>query len=194
MIETSRAELVAGYSGQTAIKTTEAVQRALGGVLFVDEAYALTGKDGEQSDSFGREAVDTLLKLMEDHRDDLVVIAAGYEDEMSSFLTANPGLASRFPTVLHFAAYGAADFALLCEKRLKAQQFQLSATGIAALADAAHDAVNAPNYASGRTARTLCERIVIAQARRLADSPDSALELITEDDIAVAAGATRNRG
>jgi Holliday junction resolvasome RuvABC ATP-dependent DNA helicase subunit len=103
LVETDRSGLVAGYVGQTAIKTREVVEKALGGVLFIDEAYGLAPKDG--GNDFGREAIDTLLKLMEDNRGDLVVVAAGYESEMGPFIKSNPGLASRFNTFVHFEDY-----------------------------------------------------------------------------------------
>ena len=99
LVEVDRSELVAGYLGQTAVKTSEVVAKALGGVLFIDEAYSLTG------DQYGTEAVDTLVKEMEDHRDDLVVVVAGYPEPMADFVATNPGLASRFRTTIDFADY-----------------------------------------------------------------------------------------
>ena len=112
LVEADRSSLVAGYSGQTALKTKAVVQEALGGVLFVDEAYALVSGD---RDSFGKEALDTLMKEMEDHREDLVVIAAGYIVEMKDLLAANPGMESRFPTTLHFADYTAPELMKIAE-------------------------------------------------------------------------------
>jgi SpoVK/Ycf46/Vps4 family AAA+-type ATPase len=116
IVECDRSALVAGYTGQTAIKTSEKVNEALGGVLFVDEAYSLTQKD---SDSFGGEAIDTILKAMEDHRSDLIVIVAGYKDEMAVFLESNPGLRSRFKNFLHFDDFASNElldiFKLFCK-------------------------------------------------------------------------------
>ena len=121
LVEVTRSDLVAGYVGQTAIKTTEAVQRALGGILFIDEAYALTRSAGSGQD-FGQEAVDTLVKLMEDHRDELVVIAAGYGQEMAQFISSNPGLPSRFPRMIRFPDYSTDELASIFTRHVRARQ------------------------------------------------------------------------
>lgn len=156
LVEVDRSKLVAGYSGQTAMKTTEVVQSAMGGVLFVDEAYALIS---DERDAFGREALDTLIKLVEDHRDDLVVILAGYVDEMHSLLTKNPGIQcvpgpsrarsrqppgrlwlltgvagpslapsrrSRFPTVIDFDDYTEAELMEITESMLRKEMMSLT--------------------------------------------------------------------
>lgn len=118
LVETDRSGLVAGYMGQTALKTAQVIKKAKGGVLFIDEAYALSSEEG--SNDYGKEAIDTLVKGMEDYRDDLVVIVAGYVDEMQKFIAMNPGLRSRFNKYIHFANYSAEEmlaiFKRLCDK------------------------------------------------------------------------------
>src|SRR5258708_7245799 len=109
LVEVSRADLVAQYIGGTAIKTTEVVSRAMGGVLFIDEAYSLTNQSRGSGPDFGREAVETLMKLMEDNRDQLVVIGAGYSELMEQFLSSNPGIASRFSRTIEFPTYSIAE-------------------------------------------------------------------------------------
>merc|ERR1712066_1057804 len=116
MVEADRATLVAGYSGQTALKTKQVVDQAMGGVLFVDEAYTLVSEDGK--DSFGREALDTLIKLIEDRRQDLVVILAGYPEEMERLIAANPGVRSRFPVKVLFEDYSEEELMQIAEKIL----------------------------------------------------------------------------
>merc|ERR1712066_1163124 len=116
MVEVDRSALVAGYSGQTALKTKQVVDQAMGGVLFVDEAYTLVSEDGK--DSFGREALDTLIKLIEDRRQDLVVILAGYPEEMERLIAANPGVRSRFPVKVLFEDYSEEELMQIAEKIL----------------------------------------------------------------------------
>merc|ERR1719261_1253583 len=124
MVEADRATLVAGYSGQTALKTKQVVDQAMGGVLFIDEAYALVSEDGK--DSFGKEALDTLIKMIEDRRQDLVVILAGYPDEMERLVSTNPGVKSRFPTHVLFEDYSDIELMSIAEQMLSNDGFLLS--------------------------------------------------------------------
>merc|ERR1711959_455840 len=127
LVEVDRSGLVAGYSGQTALKTKAVVESALGGVLFVDEAYALVQQD---RDSFGKEALDTLIKMVEDHRDNLVVILAGYTGDMRTMIAQTPGVKSRYPTVIEFADYSAPELMEIAHGMVKRDDFILSKEAI----------------------------------------------------------------
>jgi Cdc6-like AAA superfamily ATPase len=167
LVETDRAGLVAGFVGQTALKTTEVFNRALGGVLLVDEAYALAR--GDDSRDFGREAIDTLVKLVEDHRDDIVVIVAGYPDEMATFVGANPGLRSRFPRTIHFPDYSddelVAIFGTLCGDG----GYTLPDDTKAHLRAWFAAQPRTKGFGNGRLARNLFEAAMARQASRLVD-------------------------
>ena len=187
LVEADRSSLVAGFSGQTALKTKAVVSEALGGVLFVDEAYALVSGD---RDSFGKEALDTLMKEMEDHREDLVVIAAGYICEMKDLLASNPGMESRFPTTLHFADYNADELIAIAEQLLEPQRMKLGEGARETLhkhftmdLQARHPESKGSN---GRGVRNLLEAAKRAQALRLADVKGAKsiddLTTITVDD------------
>ena len=182
LVETDRAGLVAGYVGQTAIKTKEVIEYAKGGVLFIDEAYTLT-TDNRQ-DQFGQEAVDTLLKAMEDYRDDLVVIVAGYDEPMKKFINSNPGLASRFNRYIHFDDYDAAELTTIFAHYCEREQFKVSPGAMEELARY-FSRVDRGSFGNGRGARNLFERVKSAQALRLMGSSfdKDALMLITEEDI-----------
>ncbi len=174
LVECDRQGLVAGYLGQTAIKTGELVQSALGGVLFVDEAYALA------SDDYGREAIETLLKAMEDHRDSLVVIVAGYPDEMAELLASNPGLASRFHETLEFADY--TDDELVAIFRLMAEKDDYTPTDdcVTALRLKLAGTPRGRTFGNGRFVRNVFEDAVTTQATRLADVVDPTVEQLRE--------------
>ena len=123
LVEVDRSGLVAGYVGQTALKTQKVIEKAMGGVLFIDEAYALNGKS---ENDFGQEAIDTVLKAMEDHRDDLVVIVAGYTDLMDKFIHSNPGLESRFNRFLLFEDYTADEMVQIFDMQCKKGCYRLT--------------------------------------------------------------------
>ncbi len=182
LVETDRSGLVAGYVGQTAIKTQEVIKSALGGVLFIDEAYTLS--NGGAND-FGQEAIDTLLKAMEDKREDLVVIVAGYDEQMDDFVHSNPGLESRFNRYIHFSDYSVDEMGRIFRSLCKKNQYELSEDAAAAIKDY-FSSVSIPDIGNGRGARNLFEKVVTQQAKRAAKSSiHSARELstITESDV-----------
>ena len=185
LIETDRSGLVAGYVGQTALKTREKIADALDGILFIDEAYTLAGQGGAVAD-FGREAIDTLLKEMEDRRDRLVVIVAGYPDQMRGFLTSNPGLPSRFTKTIQFESYKPADLVAITHSMARRDGLRLSQDADPVLLSFFERARMAPDFANARTARTVLERAREAQAARIAPllgSPGIDLDELTLADI-----------
>ena len=176
LVEVDRSGLVAGYVGQTAIKTQKVIQKALGGVLFIDEAYALNGKS---ENDFGQEAIDTILKAMEDHRDDLVVIVAGYTDLMDRFIHSNPGLESRFNRFLLFEDYTSDEMLDIFKMQCKNGCYQLS-DGVEELV---RDYITEENgdpetFGNARGVRNIFEHILVAQNNRLA-----AMETVTKEDL-----------
>ena len=166
LVEVDRSGLVAGYVGQTALKTQEAVQKALGGVLFIDEAYALTTR-GPQD--YGQEAVETLLKAMEDHRDDLIVIVAGYIELMEEFVESNPGLESRFNRFIHFPDYTVEEmmgiFRMRCDKAGYTLAPEAGDELKRILAEKSKDSIG---FGNARGVRNLFEKALSRQANRLA--------------------------
>jgi Holliday junction resolvasome RuvABC ATP-dependent DNA helicase subunit len=186
LVEVARADLVAQIIGGTAIKTTEAFERALGGVLFIDEAYTLSSGRGGTGPDFGREAIDTLVKLMEDHRDDVVVIAAGYSKEMSQFLAANPGMESRFSRTLEFANYTPEELVTIVRLQCRAHDYRLEEEAAAALLAYFEKIPKDGTFGNGRTARRVFERMADRQASRLSTTPPGSsadLTLLTVEDL-----------
>ena len=176
LVEVDRSGLVAGYVGQTAIKTSKVIEKALGGVLFIDEAYALNGKG---DNDFGQEAIDTLLKAMEDHRDDLVVIVAGYDGLMEKFIQSNPGLESRFNRYLHFDDYTLDEMLEIFKMQCRKSQYTLSPDAEQDVKDFIYDEnADGVMFGNARGVRNLFEQILTAQASRLAK-----MESFTKDDL-----------
>ncbi|MFD4322803.1 AAA family ATPase, partial [Streptomyces sp. NPDC058548] len=180
VVEVARADLVAQIVGGTAIKTTEKFNEALGGVLFVDEAYTLvSGANSGGGPDFGQEAIDTLVKLMEDHRDEVVVIAAGYTHEMRKFMDANPGLASRFTRTVEFENYTTPEMVTIVDQFCARHGYDLD--------DATRGALNSyfaavprdANFGNGRSARKVFEEMVDRQAHRLVEMPDATTAELT---------------
>ena len=190
LIETDRSGLVAGYVGQTAGKVTEVVTSALGGILFIDEAYALARK-GMEND-FGREAIDTLVKLMEDNRDDLVVIVAGYTDEMHDFLTSNPGLISRFNKYIDFPDYTDDELMAILAMNAKKQGYAVTDEANAVVREmlAKMTLGERMDFGNARGMRNTLEKLVQEQANRLAGETGEVtremLEMLTEADARAA--------
>jgi ATPase family protein associated with various cellular activities (AAA)/AAA lid domain-containing protein len=166
LVECDRSELVAGYVGQTALKTAGVIARAIGGALFIDEAYALAG------DEYGAEAIETLVKEMEDHRDDLLVIVAGYPDPMDDFIHANPGLESRFRLTLWFEDYSDEQLVEIFGRMAADADFTPSDPAVARLRELLAATCRGEGFGNGRFVRTLFESAVVRQAWRLRDVAD----------------------
>ena len=175
LVEVDRSGLVAGYVGQTALKTQKVIEKAMGGVLFVDEAYALNGRS---ENDFGQEAIDTLLKAMEDHRDNLVVIVAGYTDLMDKFIHSNPGLESRFNRFLLFEDYSLDELVAIFKMRC-GKGYVLSPEAEPLVRDyIAEESAAGDSFGNARGVRNIFEHILVAQNNRLAK-----METVTRDDL-----------
>ena len=178
LVETDRSGLVAGYVGQTAIKTQEIITKAMGGILFIDEAYSLISPDG--TNDFGKEAIEVLLKNMEDHRDDLIVIVAGYTDLMGQFIHSNPGLESRFNKYFYFEDYTAEQLLSILESQCRQNCYKLD--------DSAREMAQAwlteayenrdENFGNARDVRNLFEQLIARQSDRVA-----AIEAPSKEDL-----------
>lgn len=190
LVETDRGALVAGYLGQTAIKTQKVIQQAMGGVLFIDEAYSLAG---ETDDSYGKEAIETILKAMEDHRDELVVIVAGYTGLMHKFIESNPGLSSRFSKYFEYPDYSGDELLAIFQRFCEKNGYAMERTAANLLKQRFEElyVTRDEHFGNARTARNIFEKAINAQADRIAlqdDISDADLENLTAQDIAVAIG------
>jgi len=183
LVEVSKADLVAGYVGQTAMKTQDVIESAVGGVLFIDEAYALA--QGGQND-FWQEAIDTLVKLMDDNRDKLVVVLDGYTHEMGMFLEANSGLKSRFSNTIEFPDYAPEELLEIAKLMYAKHSYELTADALSELHALFSKATKAANFGNGRFVRNIYEKSLNTQALRLSKTGDfsiEALKTIRAEDI-----------
>ncbi|MYT28803.1 MULTISPECIES: right-handed parallel beta-helix repeat-containing protein [unclassified Streptomyces] len=177
LVEVSRVDLVGEHIGSTAIRTQEAFDRARGGVLFVDEAYALSPEDSGRD--FGKEAIDTLVKLMEDHRDAVVVIVAGYTAEMERFLAVNPGISSRFSRTIRFGDYAPEELLRIVEQQGEEHEYRLAEGACEALLKYFTALPKGPSFGNGRTARQTFEAMVERHAGRVARITDPSTDDLT---------------
>ncbi|MEV7626856.1 right-handed parallel beta-helix repeat-containing protein [Actinoplanes sp. NPDC089786] len=187
MVEASRADLVGQYIGSTAIKTTELVTKAMGGVLFIDEAYTLSAGSGGSGPDFGQEAIDALMKMMEDHRDEIVVIVAGYSELMERFLDSNPGLGSRFTRTIEFPNYSVDELVTITTNLCRKHYYELTDDAIEAVTEFFERTPKGSTFGNGRVARKLFEAMINHQASRLVVSPpakDNELNRLTAADLA----------
>jgi len=175
LIEVDRSGLVAGYVGQTALKTQKVIDSAIGGVLFIDEAYSLSS--GGEND-FGREAIETLLKAMEDHRDDLIVVVAGYDEPMEGFLSSNPGLESRFNKYFHFPDYNGDELMEIFRMQCKKNGYELTPEAESAAKELFDDlyASRDDNFGNARDVRNRFEDMIICQSNRVAEIEEPSKE------------------
>ncbi len=181
LVEVDRSGLVGNFVGQTATKTKKVIDQAKGGILFIDEAYALARDQQTASNDFGQEAIEVILKGMEDYRDDLVIIAAGYTDRMEKFLGSNPGLRSRFPRVISFPDYSAEDLEEIFRRVANRSRYRIADEAETVLKGEIERLwqQRGPDFANARDVRNLFERVVASQANRVSGSSKITTELLT---------------
>lgn len=186
LVEAARSDLVAGYVGQTAMKTREIIDRALGGILFIDEAYSLVTNE---QDSYGLEALAELIKCMEDQRNSIIVILAGYTEDMEELLSANPGLRSRVLSVIHFDDYEDQDLVSIAEQMAKSRGFELSDASLPKMKDylaSRRNVVSAKDFGNARESRNLVDRMIRSHAMRIGTIPkptEAELKLLIAEDV-----------
>jgi probable Rubsico expression protein CbbX len=178
LVAVTRDDLVGQYVGHTAPKTKEVLKRAMGGVLFIDEAYYLYRAENERD--YGQESIEILLQVMENQRDDIVVILAGYQDRMEEFFASNPGMSSRIAHHLHFPDYELDELHAIAQLMLRRQRYRLSADAEQTLDDYLRRRMRQPRFANARSVRNALERARLRHANRLVDEPDRAL---AKDDL-----------
>ncbi len=186
VVTVSRDDLVGQYIGHTAPKTKEILKKAMGGVLFIDEAYYLYRPENERD--YGQEAIEILLQVMEDNRDDLVVILAGYKDRMDTFFRSNPGMSSRIAHHIDFPDYSAEELCRIAELMAMAMQYRFDEAGQQAMAEYISLRMQQPRFSNARSIRNFIDRARLRMANRLFAGRDqsldrAALETITADDI-----------
>ena len=188
LVEVDRSGLVAGYTGQTAIKTDKAIKDAMGGILFIDEAYTLSENKGEGD--FGQEAIETILKAMEDNRDDLIIIVAGYPEPMDGFLSSNPGLKSRFNKFIEFEDYSLDELMSIIESMAEKMDYMFADDDKEDIKTFLDEMLkeNNPSFANARTMRNILEFAAVNQANRLVDGNENELseadiQTIKKEDI-----------
>lgn len=191
-VEVGRNDLVAGYVGQTALKTQRVIEQALGGVLFIDEAYSLSPNSDKD---YGNEVIATLIKAMEDHRDNLCVILAGYSQEMEELLKSNPGFESRIAFKIDFPIYTETELYQIFTNMLKAEGFKLNRNCKQIVLDYFNNEINNNkyNFSNGRLVRNLTEKIKMEQANRIIKENSKDLDLIVADDITAVVEKIRTR-
>ncbi len=187
-VEVSRTDLIAGYQGQTALKVKKVIEQAKGGVLFIDEAYSITEND--HSDSYGRECLTELTKALEDYRDDLVVIVAGYTEPMNKFFDSNPGLKSRFNTFIEFDDYNSSELEQMLILLCKKNDYELSENALIKIKNYLEEQVNNKNdnFANGRMIRNIYDDIVMNHAKRIVNKENPSredLSIITDADFVI---------
>jgi len=191
-VEAKRSDLVGEFLGQSSPKTARKFAEAKGGVLFIDEAYSLVNDTPGYKDPYGREAISQLIQDMENHRDDTVVIMAGYPDEMNDLMKSNPGLKSRLPKTLNFPSYSASDLDKIGRGMLREGQYVGKPGTAAKITEATRQIANTPGHGNARDVRNLMQEVRVAQARRIADDPQARLELIHPEDVDQAMRAVKS--